>query len=360
MAKVFVLNNYSFERVWREIKDQLKPNHHLYGTNYIAEKYEVEIVPFDESKSHRLTRFSKFWKKSKIPIPIGDLYQQLYTLKRLQKGDLIYAPCQTQTQLLSYLRAFGFIKNDITVVAHHPPIRGSVRKVREWFFKLELKGTVAYPSLSQRIANKINTYKLDKSKGLHWGPDMGFYNSFVTDHVGNYFLAAGRTGRDFATFAAACSATEAEAKIICLRNDYEKHLKQYDDNPNIDIIANRAEQSYMYDQLTPIMANARAICIPLFEAKSHLAGLTSLTDALGLGKPVLMTRNNFIDIDIERENIGFWIEPGSQSSWEKAIQKLKTDDALCATMGNNAKRLGATQWNAEIFADEILDLMKTI
>lgn len=353
MAKLFVLNNYSFDRVWQEINDQLKPNHHLYGTNHLAADFDVEIVPFDDNKSHWLSKVSKFWKKTKIPIPIGDLYQQFYTLRHLKKGDRIYAPCQTQTQLLSYLKALGLLRATIVVVAHHPPIRGRFRKIRESFFKLELQGTTAYPSLSQKIATKINQYKQQKSIGLHWGPDMDFYAPYNIHNVGEYFLAAGRTGRDFATFVAACAGVTAPTQIVCLQNDYERHLKKYDEVDFIQIIANAAEQSYLYDQLTPIMANARAICIPLFEAKSHLAGLTSLTDALGLGKPVLMTRNNFIDIDIEKEKIGFWIEPGSQSSWETAIRRLQSDEQLCKEMGENAKQLGEKYWNIKIFANEI-------
>ncbi|MEL6943453.1 MAG: hypothetical protein AAFO82_12355, partial [Bacteroidota bacterium] len=214
MAKIFVLNNYSLERVWQEIRDGKKPNHHLYGVNYLEQAgHEIVLVPFDESKRHWLTRFSKFWKKTKLPIPLGDLYQQLYVLERAKRQDIIYAPCQTQTALLSYWKAMGLLRAKIVVVAHHPPIRGSFRAIRQFFFRWELAGTDAFPSLSQRIADKINLFKKNKSKGLHWGPDLDFYAPYVEDEVGTYFLAAGRTGRDFATFAAACAEAKVHAKI---------------------------------------------------------------------------------------------------------------------------------------------------
>ncbi|MEM6696978.1 MAG: hypothetical protein AAF806_22740 [Bacteroidota bacterium] len=354
MAKIFVLNNYSLERVWQEIRNKKKPNHHLYGVNYLEQAgHEIVLVPFDESKRHGLTRFSKFWKKTKLPIPLGDLYQQFYVLKRAKKEDIIYAPCQTQTTLLSYLKAIGLVRAKIIVLAHHPPIRGSFRTIRQFFFRWELSGSSAFPSLSQRIADSINVFKKNKSEGLHWGPDLEFYAPYLQEEVGTYFLAAGRTGRDFATFAAACADAQVDAKIICLQNDYERHLKEYDNHPNIEITANTAEQSYLYDQLTPVMARAKAICIPLFAYKSHLAGLTSLTDALALGKPVLMTRNNFIDIDIEKEGIGFWIEAEDREGWKKALIRLE-DEELCKTMGQKASALAKQQWNIELFSEEIL------
>ncbi|MEM0991703.1 MAG: hypothetical protein AAGI49_01640 [Bacteroidota bacterium] len=357
MAKIYVLNNYSFERVWQEIRAGKKPNHHLYGVNYLAEAgHEVVLVPFDEEKKSIWSRFSKFWKKSKLPIPLGDLFQQFYVLKRAKKEDVIYAPCQTQTQLLSYLKAIGLVRAKIIVLAHHPPIRGRFAKVRQFFFRWELRGTDAYPALSQRIADRINQFQKGKSKGLHWGPDLKFYAPYLSNQA-TYFLAAGRTGRDFNNFAAACVEAHAPAKIICLQNDYDNHLKTYEANPNINITANAAEASYLYDQLTPVMAASKAICIPLFATKSNLAGLTSLTDALALGKAVLMTRNDFIDIDIEAEGIGIWLPAKDRAAWQAAIEKLHNDPRLCAEMGRKAKALGEQFWNSKVFARELLALI---
>ncbi|NJL76617.1 MAG: hypothetical protein HC892_17970 [Saprospiraceae bacterium] len=65
MRKIFVLNNYSFQRVWQEVQDALKPNHHLYGINYLEQYgYELVLVPFDDAQKHFTTRFSRFWKKA--------------------------------------------------------------------------------------------------------------------------------------------------------------------------------------------------------------------------------------------------------------------------------------------------------
>ncbi|MEM9884971.1 MAG: glycosyltransferase [Bacteroidota bacterium] len=357
MAKIYVLNNYSFERVWQEIRAGKKPNHHLYGINYLADAgHELILVPYDEAKKSTWSRFSKFWKKSKLPIPLGDLFQQFYVLKRVKKEDVIYAPCQTQTQLLSYLKAIGLLRAKIIVLAHHPPIRGKFKSIRQFFFRWELRGTDAYPALSQRIADRINQFKKGKSKGVHWGPDMKFYAPYISKKA-EYFLAAGRTGRDFKNFAAACVKVEAPTEIICLQNDYNNHLKAYASASNIHINVNADEESYLYDQLTPVMAASKAICIPLFATKSNLAGLTSLTDALALGKAVLMTRNDFIDIDIEQEGIGIWLPAQDQAAWEAAIAQLQNDEQLCLEMGRKAKVLGARFWNSEVFAKEILELI---
>ena len=129
MKKVLVLNNYPLEDVWEEVKRKDKPDHHLYGINYFNQrKFEIEIIPFKSSQL--LQKLNNFYQKSKLIVPIGDTDQQWSCLQRLNQADLIYAPCQTQTHLLSYLRAMGIIKIPIVCVAHHHLNRGRLALVR--------------------------------------------------------------------------------------------------------------------------------------------------------------------------------------------------------------------------------------
>jgi glycosyltransferase involved in cell wall biosynthesis len=74
------------------------------------------------------------------------------------------------------------------------------------------------------------------------------------------------------------------------------------------------------------------IAIPL-KPVHRVAGLTSLIDALALGKPVLCSRNSGLDIDIEAIGCGLWIEPGDPSSWSQAITRLLENPKLLSEMG---------------------------
>lgn len=364
MTKIYVLNNYSFERVWQEVRDGKKPNHHLYAVDALAENgYEIVLVPIDQKRKHFWSRITHFWKKTKLPIPIGDLYQQMYVWHRLKKGDIIYAPCQTQTQILSYLKRLGLLRNSLIVVAHHPPIRGRFKSLRQWLFKQELKGTTHYPALAQRIATRFNKWVANSSRVLHWGPDISFYQQFSNGNATSetttpLFLAAGRTGRDFKTLAGACAATNASAHLICLQETYNNQLLSFASNPNIQITANAKENNLLYDELIPMMAAAQVICIPLYQSHGYLAGLTSLTDALALGKAIIMTRNDFINIDLEKAGIGIWVEPGDVAGWQRAIEFFQQHPDECKAMGERALALARTKWNSEVFAEEILTLIK--
>jgi len=356
MPRVFILNNYPFEEVWEEVRRKEKPDHHLYGINHFERRgFEVEIIPF--KSSNLFQNLNNFYKKSRLFIPVGDIDQQWSCLSRLKKADIIYAPCQTQTHFLSYLRALGLIKVPIVCLAHHPLNLGRLSWFREPFIKLFVKGTDAFPSLSQGVANEINklSNKSRKSYPLSWGPDADFYPSIPVR--GRGVVAAGRTGRDFHTFGLAASQTNSQAHIICLESDISQTFQLFDKNVQVTVQPNRG---YMkYPELLEIYAKARVLAIPLSLGKS-LSGLTSLMDALGMGKPVIMTKHPLIDLDIEAEGIGKWVEPGDIRGWKDAIQFFEDNEDEALAMGQRARNLVRAGLNSISFANKLVDIFENV
>jgi glycosyltransferase involved in cell wall biosynthesis len=90
---------------------------------------------------------------------------------------------------------------------------------------------------------------------------------------------------------------------------------------------------------------------------SSLAGLTSLTDALGCGKPVIMTRHPLIDIDLEKEGIGRWVNPGDVTGWIDALCWFRDNPGEAAAMGNRALQLARERFNSKRFAEQIAGIL---
>ena len=101
------------------------------------------------------------------------------------------------------------------------------------------------------------------------------------------------------------------------------------------------------------------MAIPLFLGKS-LSGLTSLMDALGMGKPVIMTKHPLIDIDIEAQGIGKWVEPGDVKGWRDAIQFFEEHEDEAFLMGQRARNLVNTGLNSVNFANQVMDIFENI
>ncbi len=351
--RILVLNNYSFDQVWGEIKRGEKPDHHLYGINYFESfDYEVIVIPFHSS--HWLSAMNRWLQRVRFPIPLGDLDQQWSCLRYLRRGDIIYSPCQTQTHLLCYLKALRLLRVPIINLAHHPSGIGRLERFRKPFMKLFIRGTDEFPALSQKVAEEINALVgKAKSAPVLWGPDEDYYPS--TSPLGSGVVAAGRTGRDFLTFGRAASQTSSQAQIICLKGDMRPEFQEF--GPNVQVIAEPDDDHMKYPDLIEIYARARVLAIPLTSTAS-LAGLTSLMDALGMGKPVIMTRHPLIDIDIESEGIGKWVEIGDTKGWRDAIQFFEDHEDAAREMGIRARELVEKGFNSASFARQIKELLE--
>ena len=356
-TKLFVLNNYPMDRVSREVKLGETPDQGLFGVNKLNEYgYEIVFLPYPPTGPWLLIQQLLSWLR--FPIELGDLQQQFLTYKVATRNDIIYAPCGTQTHLLQYLYAFGLFRTPIVVLMHHPFPRGRLDFFRRWQRWLFIKGAHHLPCLGKRVAESLNIYGATDSKltTLKWGPDLAFYGSWVPPGVG--VIATGRTGRDFKTFAKAVNLSRCKSTIIGLEDQLGDPI--FNQSPSLAVIKARNEQPVpgqdrgwlKYPKLCTYMQEHSAIAIPLF-AQNSLAGLTSLMDALGLGRAVLMTRNPYIDIDIESEGIGFWLEPNNVDDWVYRLNWVEDHPEEILAMGKRAKCLADSTYNSDIFAHRL-------
>ena len=348
MPRLLVFNNYPLDTLWAEVSRGEAPDHLLFGVNHFAAAgWEVDLLPVAEHGWWQ--QVNQLLARARFPVPLGDLQQQSHALRRVNDCDLIYAPCQTQTHGLSYLRAIGLVKRPIVSLAHHPMNRGRNAWLRDPFLRWQLHGTDAFPSLSLRVAAQINDVAPAKSEAIPWGPDATFYRA--ADSVGHGVLAVGRTGRDFTTFGLGASATGVRTTIVCLQRDVAPEFARFGTNVAVRPQPDRGWMSY--PALLREYASARALAIPLYRQDS-VAGLSSLADALGMGKAVLMTRHPLVDLDIEREGVGRWIEPGDVDGWRDAITWIDAHPDEARAMGARARRLVAAGFNSATFAQRLL------
>jgi glycosyltransferase involved in cell wall biosynthesis len=303
-------------------------------------------VPYRRSRT--LTRATGALRRS--PIPLGDLDQQVAVLRAARRADLVYCPCQNVAQLLGYLRTARSFDRPIVWLVHHPLDRGRLRRQRRPLMRALLRGVDAYPALSGPVAEDLATIagSSERTTVLAWGPDPDWYPS--TSGPGSGVIAAGTANRDFVTFAQAVSQTDVSAWIVCPGSAPPRARP----GPRVRIITSLLP----YPELAELYAQARAIAIPLRVAWPWpMNGLQSLLDAMGMGKPVIATRNPWVDIDIERLGIGIWVGPGDVDGWRAAIRYLDERPEVAFEMGARARALvesGAR--TSATFADQVMSV----
>jgi glycosyltransferase involved in cell wall biosynthesis len=346
MKKILCLNNYDLS--WFDEHTPTLPNHYLYGINYLHERGDRIAIGGGESRRF-LHAVQEVMTRLHFPVPLGDLSRQWNALPEIRGADVIYTPCGSVAQILCYLRAIGVIRTPIVCLAHHPPLRGRLQLLRRPWVRLGLKGLAAFPSLSRVVASEINklTPGRNLSTSLPWGPDLGFYPTYSPP--GHGVISAGRTGRDFVTFGVAASKTGYPATIVCPSAYVTAEFKQF--GPNLTVLSHFNPDHFTYSQLIAMYAGARAIAIPMMSTTGSLCGLTSLLDALAMGRAVIMTHNPFIDIDIEAEKIGLWVPPNDTVGWQKAIQFIADHPDQAEAMGQRGRCLAEERYNSRKFAD---------
>lgn len=356
MPRLLALNNYDLARVEAEVARGDKPAHHLFGVDALRRAgWDITLVPPDSGPA-TLRTLDAALRRMRWPVPLGSLAQQWLAWRTRRQWSAIYAPCQTQTQALAYARALGLADAPLVTLAHHPLERGRLAWMRSPFLRWQFAGTTKFPALSAPLAAAIARAAgrgAEFSRALSWGPEVAYYDRFRRTGSGHGAAAAGRTGRDWPTMLQGAGLAGGALTI------YTTESTACSASPNVRLHRVASEAELPYPRLLTELAGARVLAIPL-RRDSSLAGLTNLNDALGLGKPVVMTRHPLIDLDLEGEGIGRWVEPGDVAGWAGALRWFDSHPAEAEAMGRRARAIAEARWNYSLFCAELTRLLCSV
>ena len=79
-----------------------------------------------------------------------------------------------------------------------------------------------------------------------------------------------------------------------------------------------------------------------------------------MGKSVVMTKHDYIDIDIEKEGIGIRADPGDIRQWRTAIEYIISRPAEAAEMGNRSRRLCEETFDIRHYAARVADVFREV
>lgn len=352
--RLAVINNYDLERVENEVINNEVPEHLLFGTNYLRGLGHT-VTFFSTTKSNK-NRKHRLSNKIFSILHINNVEVQREIFKRITEFDFILCLCGEVSEWL-YLKSLkGQINIPILTLYHHPIPQGILDPFRNLFRKLVFCNQKKILCLSRSVASSYNRL-LGKNvaESIAWGVDYEFYERITNnkyDEKDSFLvLSCGRTSRDISTFCSAIQIARVHGHVICQK-----------DQINSDIVSSKflsiettnysgKTKFNTYHKMAKMIEYVRVIAIPL-EKQETLAGLTSLLDCLGFGKPVIMTRNPCIDIDIEKEGIGIWVNPYDIDDWVKALKWYSENELEAKIMGQRAKQF-ATQFSSRNFGERL-------
>jgi hypothetical protein len=333
VARILVLDGFGISGRRQAVDDGQMPDHMLLGVKHLERAgHTVEVIQ---------TGRSGFWGTvsgavARVPLPVGDLEQQRRVLRAASQAEALYAPGQARGIGLALLRSLGRFELPTVWLMHHPFDCGRLAWMRRPYMRRALRGIDRYPALTEPVARELRAFGRDngRTRVLSYGPDPDWYPK--PEGLGRGVIAAGNMKRDFETFARAQAQTHVPGWIVCAR----ELEPQSSPGSRTQVLSHESGAGMPLESLLALYAQARAIAIPLrIEWPWTINGLTSLADALGLGKPVIMTRNPLLDMDLEGLGIGITVEPGDVDGWRKAIEHLDQHPEVAAEMGARARAL---------------------
>lgn len=345
--KLLFVNDYPMDEAMTLWKRGEYPGHHLWGaTHFKAHGIEFDIAALCERPC-----LQKFGLSSKRPF-LESLERQLHMLFSPRQYDVIYSASQYSTWLLSWLRSRGWFRTPLVALVHHPFHAGLTGQafVEGHDRLLFLSGAVQHDT-QRRYGKNPGKFEV-----LPWGVDLAFYPPAADrSATGRFIISAGKVNRDNDTLAAAFAAIDCRLDIYCS----EDTRPVMEPSRNVNVHSHPSGHGITYKNLLEEYRQSYAIAICLKDTEA-LAGLTSLYDAMAMGKAVVMTRNKNIDIDIEKEGIGIWIEAGDIEAWRRAIHLLVEHPGLTARMGEKARQLCEKRFSLEVFSSRLAQVLKSV
>lgn len=356
--RILFINTYDMVEANIHYKNGLRPGHHLYGVLELMKKNDFEVIIPKHEKFAIINTIGNW-------LEIEFLDQQIRALFMFNKFDVIYSPyAGANTKLLILLKFLRLIKKPIVILVHDNLFgRPSRNRLKLLIAKKLILAYDAILFLSKKIKSDLLTaYNIDEGHAAkhffssNWGADLHFFKRFhknIAPDQKYLLVSAGHSARDFDLLLNVAKRIDQRFKIYCRPKS----------KPNATVIPENIEilsGKFPFENICRDCADALVILIPLRSDPEGTVGMTSLLDAIAMGKPVIMTKNKNIDIDLEREGIGITVAENDLEGWVAAISTLVNNFSKVTEMGKNSLRLAQERYNIQILADDLAQVLQKI
>ena len=357
--RALFLNNYDMTDAWNLWRTNEYPSNHLWGVPQMREAgIEIDILPHEKfSALNRHWRFQRLLNMNSLDLLSLD--QQLRAVVRLDY-DLVYSGVHTHTHLLALLRNLGLFRKPLVSVIYTHVLPTS-------HTESYINGHDKLICLSQRIEDKLKVdlnVPADKLTTIQWAVDVGFYNTVEEPGTRRLtsekpvVMSAGKSARDYNTLVESVRNLDCELQIFCSERSFPTTIEI----PGNVVVryGEKDSTAVPYRQLLWHYRQASLVAIPVAKVNEGLVGYTSLLEAMAMSKPVVMTKHDYIDIDIEKEGIGIWIDPGDIGQWRAAIEYILSRPAESIEMGNRSRRLCEEKFDIRHYAARVGDVFREV
>ncbi|MCD8210555.1 MAG: glycosyltransferase [Prevotella sp.] len=347
---------------------QIKGCIYFYHTRLTRQSYELsKEYKFPGHLLYGLPKLENYGIYSVMypfkPIP-KRLPLMLYATRKIlfssESYDAVYATSFRGIEIIIFLRALGLFHKPIAIW-HHTAVSKSKNPIKECISKFFYKGIDRMFFFSEKlIQDSISSRKVPKEKLtlVHWGADLDFYDhlmSKINDEERSGFISTGKENRDVDTLLKAFSSTKEDLDVyIAALNggiNYKQKIQSFSLPQNIHI---NYTDGVIPLELAKIVARKACVVICCLDFP-YTVGLTTLVEAFALGIPVICSKNENFEMDIDPLGVGITVPYGDVKALEKAIAYIAKNPEEAKKMGARGRKLAEEKFNLEVFSKEIAE-----
>ena len=334
-----------------EIERGLYPSQHLWGLAGIeqAEHWRTETISTAETRLPSL--LEKLLDRSLFRGSPGAKVE-LAVLRAARRADLVYSVCGPLVLVRRFRRA-GLV----SWVFREPPIHGTGPRLAHAAYRPgNLGAHTGFLALTPTAEKAFAEHA--PSRFLPWCVDLALFDGkpAAKPFERPFFLATGKTERDYATLAQAACKVDADVRVIgpasVRPNDLPHNLFWTDTS------ADKPDQAIDYPTLRNWYAQATAVCIPLTGDADDTCGYTNLLEAMAMAKPALMTRSGCLHLDPETQGFGYLVSPSSPKDWIVKMNELILNPERAFSLGAAGRALAERDFYPQRFDRDVVAFLR--
>ena len=192
----------------------------------------------------------------------------------------------------------------------------------------------------------LTTFMVDTS---FWRPDL----ISAAPRPRPMICAVGQELRDYPTLIEAARDLDVDM-VLAAASPWSKRA---DTAAGVDIPSNVEVRAFEQFDLRQLYADAAFVVVPLQETDFQ-AGITTILEAMSMGRAVVCTKTVGQDDTITDGATGLYVPPGDVPAMREAIEQLLADPELATGLGEAGRRWVVEHADVEVYARRLAALTR--
>jgi glycosyltransferase involved in cell wall biosynthesis len=219
----------------------------------------------------------------------------------------------------------------------------------------QMDAIFVYAASQEQYAETVLRIPGRKLHLIPFHADTRFYQPVSGVDVERRISSAGLELRDYPTLIEAVQGLDVE---VCLAAA-SPWSKRRNETANRELPPNVNARSYPYRELRDLYASSLFVVVPLYD-NDFQAGVTTILEAMAMGKAVIATRTIGQREVIQHKINGIYVPPHDPPALRAAIMNLLERPDEAARLGTNARRTIESAMSLDLWVERISSVVEDV